>query len=540
MIVFIKTDGTVINVAPSPVYQGSSLSGSLYLVAPFPPTNAVEVAFTLPNGERTQSYVMTAISSMQDVINKLDDNYSVWEWQSNNGEITALPGTVTAQFTVLFNGQIQTTSSVNFTVQEGVLPLPPSEPTANQWDLLIELYGNLSGRVTKLEQASNNSLVDFTCELIEKNGVGYYKYTKTYSSGSDVFFEVPIPNTSEGIAIEDGVVIIEFSEESVWVQDSSGYSLGFSPSQTTYETAEYQVQLFEKTTSEGNSGWSSVADSVFVGSDGSLLVTANEPYSGRIVIDGSKAYTNFANLLNEAVEQSQEAIDGLNNKLDKVTTTATQERVYAVDTQGNNVLRQTTTSGTPQTIPRRGADGNFNVNCDNPATDERCANLKWVKNYVANNGGGGGSDFDAFFTRDSLKLVDLSIPETGRGSENIPAGSKMIITSGASGRSGGTYTNGQFDIKTVANNNLLFSFRYSDTEVGGDVGNLTCYDVRTGTDSFTRCGFTLSDNSSGSYGTYIVFTTPMYYEFTEACYVEFSTGDDGDSPFDTAITIIKP
>lgn len=96
---------------------------------------------------------------------------------------------------------------------------------------------------------------------------------------------------------------------------------------------------------------------------------------------------------------SQEQLD---KKLDKVTTTATQERVYAIDTQGNNVLRECGLNPTAQTIPRRGADGNFNVTCTDSSGNQRCANVGWVKEYVASNGGGGGLSHTAtlIFTED--------------------------------------------------------------------------------------------------------------------------------------------
>lgn len=83
-------------------------------------------------------------------------------------------------------------------------------------------------------------------------------------------------------------------------------------------------------------------------------------------------------------------LDQLNKKLDKVTATNSRLRVYAIDTDGTQTVIPTGMPATVDTIPRRGSDGNFNVNCNNPLSEERCANLKWVKNYVANNSGGGG------------------------------------------------------------------------------------------------------------------------------------------------------
>lgn len=151
MIVFIQADGTAITVAPSPVYQGSSLSGSLYFVAPFPPANSVSVAFQLADGKNTERYPLTSIAELEGVTDKLGDEYSIWEWQMQNAFVTAKAGTVTAQFAVVYNGQTVTTTAVDFVVQKGVIPLSPPKPTQDQWDTIIELYGNLSGRIADLE-----------------------------------------------------------------------------------------------------------------------------------------------------------------------------------------------------------------------------------------------------------------------------------------------------------------------------------------------------------------------------------------------------
>lgn len=173
MIIFIKADGTAVNVVPSPVYQGSSLAGSLYLVAPFPPTNGVSVAFTLANGDYTTEYAMTSISELDGVTDKLGDEYSIWEWQTQNALVTQFAGTVTAQFKVSYNGQIVATSSVNFTVQRGVQPLPPSEPSADEWQAMLELYGSLAGRVSALENIVETDAPVVTIQKVAPNAFTY-------------------------------------------------------------------------------------------------------------------------------------------------------------------------------------------------------------------------------------------------------------------------------------------------------------------------------------------------------------------------------
>lgn len=158
MIVFCSAEGTVTKVLPSPVYQGSSLSGGLYFVAPFPSSNTVTVAFQLANGDFTTDYLLSPITEndneLQDVFDKLGKNYSVWEWQADNGFVTAYAGEVTAQFKVVYakNGvaQLQTTASVVFTVQKGVEALPAAPPSDKQWNDLLALYTQLAADYTQL------------------------------------------------------------------------------------------------------------------------------------------------------------------------------------------------------------------------------------------------------------------------------------------------------------------------------------------------------------------------------------------------------
>lgn len=99
MIIFAKADGTVINTQPTPVYQGSSLKGSVYLVAPFPNSNGVTIQFQLPNGNVTKAYPMTPTGEIEGV--KLDNTeMSIWCWDVKNSMVTAIPGVVAATIKV--------------------------------------------------------------------------------------------------------------------------------------------------------------------------------------------------------------------------------------------------------------------------------------------------------------------------------------------------------------------------------------------------------------------------------------------------------
>lgn len=147
MIVFAKADGSVINVMPSPVYQGSNLSGSIYFVAPLSRLNAVNLAFKLPNGIYTQSYNMTGVSELEGITDKLGKEYSVWEWEDKNAEITQYAGVCIAQFSAyLPNGQLLTTSSASFEVQEGVLPELPPVPSQDVYESIKRYLALLDDR----------------------------------------------------------------------------------------------------------------------------------------------------------------------------------------------------------------------------------------------------------------------------------------------------------------------------------------------------------------------------------------------------------
>lgn len=184
MIVFCSAEGTVTKVLPSPVYQGSSLSGGLYFVAPFPSSNTVTVAFQLANGDFTTDYLLSPITEndneLQGVFDKLGKNYSVWEWQADNGFVTAYAGEVTAQFKVVYakNGvaQLQTTASVVFTVQKGVETLPAAPPSDKQWNDLLALYTQIAADYTQLTAdlkalgAPSVKPIAATVPLRDKNG----------------------------------------------------------------------------------------------------------------------------------------------------------------------------------------------------------------------------------------------------------------------------------------------------------------------------------------------------------------------------------
>ena len=274
MIVFVKADGSVQSVLPSPVYQGSSLEGSLYFVAPFPETNAVDVAFVRADGDVIGKYPLTRVTSgLPDVLDKLGTEYNVWEWQTSNADVTAYAGEVIMQFRVVYAGQTLATASTIFTVQEGVVP-QPVEPSADQWDTLIELYSRLNAKVPDV------FLTDIAISEPDEDNI--VTVTKYYNNGTTATEEFPAGGTSFSVKSE-WVKVIDFTT-SAWVNASSGsgYEIAFPPSQTGYTDNKFLTSL--ESTETG--GYSTLADTVFKGSNGSVLISATEKYGGRLVTLG--------------------------------------------------------------------------------------------------------------------------------------------------------------------------------------------------------------------------------------------------------------
>lgn len=158
MIFFVSNDGTVIKSLPSPVYQGSANTNTIYLVAPFASNMTVTVRFQLPNGVWTTPALMrngmptkdamTAQGALASADGAIIDKetgrtYAVWSYALPS-DITSYYGTVTTQFFFYAAqaGVVTASSATSFTVGRGVpTVLPDGDPDG---DVLEQIYANLS------------------------------------------------------------------------------------------------------------------------------------------------------------------------------------------------------------------------------------------------------------------------------------------------------------------------------------------------------------------------------------------------------------
>ena len=297
MIVFINSEGTATQIVPTPVYQNSALDGKLFIVAPFPTATAVQVAFSLPNGMVTNKYPMVAINDngvnavgLPEGIKSLSTDFGVWQYQIGNPLLTKYAGNVTAQFQFLHaeggseedeeEGHVcvLASSSTTFNVRPGVVSLNTAEPSADQWDAVVTLLAEANSKLTY--KTVTNVQID-----VEED-----KIVVTYSDGSSVTIAYPV-QPSEGVK-SNNLVIVNFKEESFGeLPDNAGV---FFIQPKALKNDDYIVMLEKKSTQDlpaensqapptPKEGYTTLANEVFIGNDGTLYFEDSVAFEGRIL-----------------------------------------------------------------------------------------------------------------------------------------------------------------------------------------------------------------------------------------------------------------
>lgn len=152
--------------------------------------------------------------------------------------------------------------------------IPDENISLAQWNMISAQLGLLSG-----------SVIDVTCD-IATNTLKVY-----YANGLTAVRNLP-PNGAQTTISSDFLREMIFSADT-WVQDGeNGYYIYFRAETVGYTDNRFFVQL-EK---DGNynsdyynkTGSFVLSDNIFKGSDGSVLLYSNEPYSGRLLVVGGK------------------------------------------------------------------------------------------------------------------------------------------------------------------------------------------------------------------------------------------------------------
>lgn len=357
MIIFAKADGQVVNTQPTPIYQGSSLKGSVYLVAPFPSSNGVTIQFQLPNGNVTKAYPMTPTGEIEGV--KFENTeMSIWVWDVKNAMVTAIPGTVGLTITV-FNGEpnityygeyatltaienienpqtnayaycredekvykydgnswvesvisvssndyVKTTITSSFPVIKGTPSvLLNSFPTTNEWETIVKLYGEVAGKVA-YPLMTNFEYNPLTGES-----------KKIYNNGSIQEETFPAINQNDFVEY-NSFTKTPFTD--TWSNsDKNGYAYSLSISNPTIATTDFDVAIFkdDENIAEKMNPFI-VIDKV----NSMVLIYSNAKYSGYALFfwKGSYVEQNYLPQINTAIGNCEKAVEDCEKAIDDV------------------------------------------------------------------------------------------------------------------------------------------------------------------------------------------------------------------------------
>ena len=150
--------------------------------------------------------------------------------------------------------------------------IPDENISLAQWNMISAQLGLLSG-----------SVIDVTCD-IETNTLKVY-----YANGLTAIRNLP-PNGAQTTISSDFLREMIFSADT-WVQDGeNGYYIYFRAETVGYTDNRFFVQLERDGNYESDyynkTGSYVLSDNIFKGSDGSVLLYSNEPYSGRLLVVG--------------------------------------------------------------------------------------------------------------------------------------------------------------------------------------------------------------------------------------------------------------
>ena len=149
MLFFLNLDGTVTRSDTDHVYQGQNKVANVELFTLIPTQEAIQVAFTLPNGLTTTYAPMSYVGAYS-----VDENNQkqVRHWKlAVPYNVTEVEGQVGVSFNVVFNvvkdetsGQTletinQTTYTSSFTVEYSALPIPPKTATEDELGQILDL-----------------------------------------------------------------------------------------------------------------------------------------------------------------------------------------------------------------------------------------------------------------------------------------------------------------------------------------------------------------------------------------------------------------
>ncbi len=333
MIFYFNGNGDLLKSSPENVYQGSNKANTIYLVAPFLPSAQVSVRFTLPNGEHypeTNAVYLTPNGKID-----TDKDFSMWITSITNN-VTAYSGTVTAQFFVNTGNETVALQAVSIPISQGVVPNLPAVPETDIYDEILAALAVIETRLPA------RFIVNVTYD--ENSG----KLTLYYNDTTTVPIEIDLSRDATSTLVTDWLRVITFTEKS-WVEVDGTYILALTPKDTTLKNDKFIVQLEQAGTemidNAGTNGNSVLADNVFKGTDGTILITSNSKYAGRVLLIGGEVRLDGSIDLVEYQKKADEYLNTSSKEVVEAINEVNAASVYAKDKIDNLNVENLSDSG---------------------------------------------------------------------------------------------------------------------------------------------------------------------------------------------------
>lgn len=261
------------------------------------------------------------------------------------------------------NYAVLTSVQAGFTVDNTIAVISHNPLTPTEVDTINAELAAISKRVLVVEsKVTNTVVVDFSVN--EETGVA----TIVYNNDTTKTVQLPL-ETIDAVYQTGLVTVLNFTADS-WEGDiNSGYILAFGAAQTGQSDKNFIVQLCaegtesyktgSETTASAKQGDYTRADTVFKGSDGSLLLYSNTKYGGSLVVIGGELKAAIVQESGNATDKvmSQKAVtDELNKKISNPVVSGNEYNLVTFNGTESGTLPYTN-EPTPSSVVQRDANG---------------------------------------------------------------------------------------------------------------------------------------------------------------------------------------
>ena len=340
MLITLKPNGVAEIVTPIRLFRGTNVIQYVVL-SPYPSNIPISISFTSPSGKNSGYLPMTPVAIPSEYSNK---GLSAWLYSDDLGVGTSEVGTAYINFSAILpigeTSGNQTSFMCEYTVEETALPTLPEEPSQDVYTLLLQYMAkyaedieNINETVEEAVQKANDAfeksknaeansntakytaysaayraqqaldesnrkrLLDFTVN--PNTGVG----TKYFSDGTTATVQFPIGGETAGEVVGTPLTSITFLAS----QFING-ELAITPMQTGYNDSNFIIAVEAL---QGD-GYIQTANNAFKGSDGSVLLSYNVAFDGRILLFGAgKALQGKQGIQGIQGERGAQGIQGL-------------------------------------------------------------------------------------------------------------------------------------------------------------------------------------------------------------------------------------